>query len=433
MGAGTVVALSTVLAAARPTLFGAALMAVSSAVAYLAGPYVHEAGHALAGRLLGARAFEFRPFRSRFQVGHAMSMTRLPHDRAAVTAVLVAGAGSTALAAAIALLACPLSWPPLVGIGLGFAAATVREFSLLEAADFARLLSLWTSAVERRLRKGVPIARLHADGVTRGKTCILQRNELEIETGWIVGILGPNGSGKTTVLELLAGLMPESTRGRTIATNARVAYAPADDRFLPNALVGEALNYSAAMMSAQRDRTTEAALNLAHLLTHRLRHASNGEAQKLSLALALQQRADLLLLDEPELGLDPAARATLHRLLRERAERGCAIVLSSHLVADALDLCTHLALMADGRIVRFGPSESFTDLRAQTHRIRAWIPPVETPRFIAQGFTVAQVSETAVEIVKVGTPNELFLSAQQMGTSFLQFTLESNSVGRVTA
>src|SRR6202011_1843281 len=111
-------------------------------------------------------------------------------------------------------------------------------------------------------------------------------------------------------------------------------YAPAEGALIPGAWFGEVLNYYAAVTNALRDRDTESALLLNDLVDQQVRLASRGESQRLSIAVAFNQRSDVLLLDEPDSGLDPAGRATVHRLLRARAERGAAVVIVSHFVAD---------------------------------------------------------------------------------------------------
>lgn len=419
----------SVLVNTVPVTFVDVLIALVTFFAALrAAPYVHEVGHAAFGKLLGGRELRYRRVHSRSGVGHQMAMTGLAPDRLVTTAVLLGGVALTALTASLAFAASRFAWPVLDAAGCAFAFVTVRELTVADNADFARLIALWTVAIERRLRKGVGMLRLASTPVVRKERVILDALELELRTGSIVGILGANGSGKTTLLEMLAGVLPESKRAREIAAGVRVAYAPSELSLFSAATFGEMLNYYAAATSSHRDAETERLLQLTPLMDQHVQLASKGEAQRLSLAVALQQRADLILLDEPDSGLDPAGRRTLHKILQERAERGACVVLSSHLVDDALRLCTHIAIVSKGKLERYGDVAEFGDLRRRTHRLVAWVANTDVPQLTVEGFRAVHTEESATEMMLAGEPGALLTTAQRLAGHLLQFAFESNEI-----
>ena len=197
---------------------------------------------------------------------------------------------------------------------------------------------------------------------------VLSDLSLEVRAGEIFAIVGTNGAGKTTCIKCLLDLChvddgridifgrpasaPESRRP--------LAYLP--ERFLPprDLLGREFLDFMARMHgvepSSDRRQAVSAALDLAPAALDRpVREYSKGMAQKLGLAACFLSRKSLFVLDEPMSGLDPKARLLARRCLAERRAGGATVFLSTHLLADAGDLCDRLAVLHDGA-VRFAGS-----------------------------------------------------------------------------
>jgi iron complex transport system ATP-binding protein len=216
---------------------------------------------------------------------------------------------------------------------------------------------------------------LLADAVTAGygERAVLHACTLAIARGEVVAIVGPNGAGKSTLLRALAGLLRPSSGsvrldGVDIASLARrelarrIAVVPQifDTLFPFTVREVVALGRTARLGTfggasrgdlAAVDRAI-ADLDLAELASRRIDRLSGGERQRAVLAMALAQEADVLLLDEPTVHLDPGHQVVMLRLVRELAcTRGLAVAAVLHDLNLAAAMATRLAVLADGRIV----------------------------------------------------------------------------------
>ena len=223
---------------------------------------------------------------------------------------------------------------------------------------------------------------LHADRVTAGygPRTVLQGCTLEVARGEVVAIVGPNGAGKSTLLRVLAGLLRPSTGsvridGVDIATLGRpelarrIAVVPQifDTIFPFSVREVVSLGRTARLgMFGGASRADAAAveraladLDLADLASRRIDRLSGGERQRAVLAMALAQEADVLLLDEPTVHLDPAHQVAMLRLVRELAcARGLAVAAVLHDLNLAASMATRLVVMANGRVVCDAPPET---------------------------------------------------------------------------
>ena len=206
----------------------------------------------------------------------------------------------------------------------------------------------------------------------------VRRATVRVARGSLVGILGPNGSGKTTLLKLLAGVLrpDEGTvrlDGRELRTFSRAALArriavvpqethPAFDyTVLEMVLMGRYAHLGPFELEGPRDlRTARECLDATGTaeLESRLFHTlSGGEKQRVVIASALAQSADLMLLDEPTSSLDLRYQLEIAQLLRRlHAERSATLVLSTHDLNFAASICDSLLLMRDGQVLASGPA-----------------------------------------------------------------------------
>ncbi|TGB14369.1 ABC transporter ATP-binding protein [Streptomyces sp. MZ04] len=205
-----------------------------------------------------------------------------------------------------------------------------------------------------------------------GKQLAVDQLSLTVPSGSVFGFLGPNGSGKTTTIRMLMGLIePTSGHARVLGS----AMPRATRTVLPHvgaliegpALYGflsgrdNLLRYDSADPTADpRTRRTraEAALDRVGLTAAAGKKAkaySLGMKQRLGLAAALLQPRRLLVLDEPTNGLDPQGMREIRTLIRELASEGTTVFLSSHLLDEIEQVCTHAAVMAQGRLITQGP------------------------------------------------------------------------------
>jgi len=207
-----------------------------------------------------------------------------------------------------------------------------------------------------------------------GRQVALRGVDLRVSPGRTLAIVGPNGAGKSTLLRILSTLARPSS-GVVLLGGVPVADDPVAARrrlgvvfgatFLYDELTGaENLAYYARLYgvrdSVSRAATLATLVGLEGRLYDRVGVYSRGMAQRLSIARALLHQPDVLLLDEPDAGLDPAAMAGLPRLLRGDGVPERAIVLTTHDLDLALTLADDVAILAGGRFVFAAPTDSLT-------------------------------------------------------------------------
>jgi ABC-2 type transport system ATP-binding protein len=200
--------------------------------------------------------------------------------------------------------------------------------------------------------------------VRRGGTLVLPGVSLDIHAGTVTGLLGPSGSGKTTLLRSIVGVQIVEVGAVTVLGLAagapelrrRVGYVTQEPSVYGDMSVRENLRYFARILGAPPSRIDEAIgeVDLPGQADQLARTLSGGERSRLSLATALLGRPELLVLDEPTVGLDPVLRRDLWTMFHELAETGRTLLVSSH-VMDEAERCDELVLMRDGLIVAAAP------------------------------------------------------------------------------
>jgi len=191
---------------------------------------------------------------------------------------------------------------------------------------------------------------------------------LRVEKGQVLGLLGPNGAGKTTTLRMLMGLIKPDGGDIRVFGQAIRPGAPVLSRvgafvegagFLPHLSGRENLElYWQATGRPPQDAHLEEALEIAGLgdaLARAVRTYSQGMRQRLAIAQAMLGLPDLLILDEPTNGLDPPQIREMREVLIRYAAAGRTVIVSSHLLAEVEQSCTHLVVMDRGRLVQAGP------------------------------------------------------------------------------
>lgn len=202
--------------------------------------------------------------------------------------------------------------------------------------------------------------------------------DLDVEKGEIFGLLGPNGSGKTTTLKMILGLVePDSGSINVLGINAeeesvevkrQVGYVPESPRlyeFLTGIeyldFVGDVYGMDASHKKSRIDEYLEA-LELEGREGDMISSYSQGMKQKIALISAFIHRPRMLLLDEPLSGLDPRAARIVKDLLRELASQGVTTIMSTHVLGIAQAMCDRIAIMYEGRLLALGNME---ELRAR--------------------------------------------------------------------
>ncbi|MEH0982853.1 alpha/beta fold hydrolase [Micromonospora sp. CPCC 205556] len=217
---------------------------------------------------------------------------------------------------------------------------------------------------------GVPLAvrrlrKEYADGFVA-----VSQVDFEVHPGQVVGLLGPNGAGKTTTLRVLMGLTQPTAGEIYVFGHRLVPGSPVLSRigalvegpgFLPHLSGLENLKaYWRATGRPEADAHFAEALEIAGLgdsVHRRIRNYSHGMKQRLAIAQAMLGLPELLVLDEPTDGLDPPQIAEMRRVLQRYATDGRAVLVSSHLLAEVEQTCTHAVVVNKGRIVASGPVE----------------------------------------------------------------------------
>lgn len=209
---------------------------------------------------------------------------------------------------------------------------------------------------------------IRCEGLTKryGAALAVDGLDLTVGAGQVFGFLGPNGSGKTTTMRMLLGLVrPTSGRawihGRPLPDPdglARVGAMIEEPGFHPWAGGRRNLEYLALAGRAPRPDAVErvlARVGLTDDADRKVKTYSQGMRQRLGLAAALLREPSLLILDEPTNGLDPAGIQEMRSLLRELAGSGTTVFLSSHLLSEIEQVCDRVAVLNGGRLIEEGP------------------------------------------------------------------------------
>ena len=236
---------------------------------------------------------------------------------------------------------------------------------------------------------------IEAEGLIKsfGKVKALDGLDLGVGKGQIHGFLGPNGAGKSTTIRVLLGMYrTDGGRARVLgmdpareasAINRRLAYVPGSVSLWPSLTGGQVLDTLAGLRGS-RDRAREEELTERFDLdpTKRVRAYSKGNAQKVALVAALSAPVDLLVLDEPTSGLDPLMERVFTDVVREAAEGGATVLLSSHILAEVQDLCSHVTIIKDGRTVESGDLSRLRSLAKTAIRIGVGEADARRPRLV---------------------------------------------------
>jgi ABC-2 type transport system ATP-binding protein len=219
-------------------------------------------------------------------------------------------------------------------------------------------------------------AAIATTGLTKhfGAIVALEELDLEVPRGEIFGFLGPNGSGKTTTIRLLLGLIHQTRGSATIFgvpvgdvehAHRHVAYVPGDVALWPQLTGTETLELLGNVFGSVDEVFRAELLERLELdPSTRVRSCSKGNRQKIALVAAFMSRPDVLLLDEPTAGLDPLMEAQFQALAREAAGRGQTIFLSSHILDEVQDLCDRVGILRAGRLVEVAALEELRRLGA---------------------------------------------------------------------
>ena len=218
-----------------------------------------------------------------------------------------------------------------------------------------------------------------------GRFTALDGLDLSVETGEIAGFLGPNGAGKSTTIRILLGMLRHDggqvrlfgadPHRDAVSVHRRLAYVPGDVTLWPQLSGGESIDLLLQLRGLD-PAATPARDELIERFeldpTKKARSYSKGNRQKVALVAAFAADTDLLVFDEPTSGLDPLMAREFMRCAAERAARGAAVLMSSHLLSEVEELCNTVTIIRAGKTVQAGRLEDLRHLRRS--RVTATLP-----------------------------------------------------------
>ncbi len=197
--------------------------------------------------------------------------------------------------------------------------------------------------------------------VNAGNKPALDSLNLTVQPGEIFGYLGPNGAGKTTTIRLLLDLIRPTVGSAAIfgmdvnrdsvAVRQRIGYLPGELNLWDRLTALQIIQYIGRLRGdVDMPYVNQLAERLQFDLTKKVRSYSTGNKRKLGLILALMNKPDLLILDEPSSGLDPLMQQTFHQLMQEARDQGRTVFLSSHVLSEVQTICDRVGILRDGKL-----------------------------------------------------------------------------------
>ena len=220
---------------------------------------------------------------------------------------------------------------------------------------------------------------IETHGLTKryGQQFALNGLDLDVTPGEVLGYLGPNGSGKTTTIRLLLGLIRPTSGNATIFgldvqrqasdVHRHLAYVPGEANLWPSLTGHDTLALLGRVHGTVDERYRDELIQRFNFdPSKKVRSYSKGNRQKVCLIAALATRADLLLLDEPTAGLDPLMEQTFRECIADAKRRGQTVFLSSHILSEVEALCDRVAILRSGELLEIGTVAEMRHLSAYT-------------------------------------------------------------------
>jgi ABC-2 type transport system ATP-binding protein len=236
------------------------------------------------------------------------------------------------------------------------------------------------------------LSKVYKDFWGREKVKALKALDLDVRRGEIFGLLGPNGSGKTTTMKLLLGLLfPTSgeafvlgKKASDVSKNERIGYLPEESYLYRFLNAEETLDFYGQLFDiprAERKKRIKELIEKVGLTgakRRQLKEYSKGMTRRIGLAQALINKPELILLDEPTSGLDPIGTREMKDLILELKAQGTTIVMCSHLLADVQDVCDRIAILHRGELKELGRVDSLLKVRDITQmQVKGMSPEAE--------------------------------------------------------
>ncbi len=224
------------------------------------------------------------------------------------------------------------------------------------------------------------LTKVYRDFWGRKKVQALKALDLEVHQGEVFGLLGPNGSGKTTTIKLLLGLLfPTSGQALVfdrdatdVTKNERIGYLPEESYLYRFLNAEETLDFYGRLFDIPRQKRRQRVFDLIDLVglswarKRKLKEYSKGMVRRIGLAQALINDPELILLDEPTTGLDPIGTREMKDLILKLRDEGKTVLMCSHLLADVQDVCDRIAILYQGELKELGRVDNLLKVRDVT-------------------------------------------------------------------
>ena len=270
------------------------------------------------------------------------------------------------------------------------------------------------------------LSKVYRDFWGRPKVRALNALSLDIKKGEVFGLLGPNGSGKTTTLKLLLGLLFPTEGEITIlgkpaadvSKNERIGYLPEESYLYRFLNAHETLDFYGRLFKMPANVRKERAEKLLDMVKlapqarrRQLKEYSKGMARRIGVAQALINDPDLVMLDEPTSGLDPLGNRDMKDLILDLKKQGKTVLMCSHLLADVQDVCDRIAILYGGELKVMGRVDELLKAQDETQILSSKLSP-EAIRDIE-----AVIKKHGAKVLKVDQPTanleDLFLKTVQ--------------------
>ncbi|MEN6557306.1 MAG: ABC transporter ATP-binding protein [Thermoguttaceae bacterium] len=265
------------------------------------------------------------------------------------------------------------------------------------------------------------LSKVYRDFWGRQKVRALKALDLEVRRGEVFGLLGPNGSGKTTTIKLILGLLVPTSgqalvfvRDATDVTkNQRIGYLPEESYLYRFLNAEETLDFYGRLFNIPRAVRRQRVADLIEMVgldwakRRPLKEYSKGMTRRIGLAQALINDPDLVVLDEPTTGLDPIGTREMKDLILKLRDEGKTVLMCSHLLADVQDVCDRIAILYQGELKEMGRVDSLLQVRDVTEIRVAGLNP------LAQQEVREVIERNNGHVLQMGNPTttleELFL------------------------
>ncbi|UCD49662.1 MAG: ABC transporter ATP-binding protein [Phycisphaerales bacterium] len=280
----------------------------------------------------------------------------------------------------------------------------------------------------------ISLTKIFSDWWGRAKVYAVDDLNLQIKQNEVFGLLGPNGSGKTTTIKMLLGLL-HPTKGHALLLggqgsdpkiNARVGFLPEESYLYRFLNARETLDFYGRLFGLAPDvrrMRIEALLEMVGLKAVARRPVgtySKGMARRIGLAQALINDPDLLILDEPTTGLDPIGTRQIKDLILKLAERGKTILLCSHLLADVEDVCDRIAILYGGRVQAEG-------------RVGDLLREADKRQFVTSAVSDQAVGKIKEILSDEGAECDVTTPMERLETFFINTVVEARQQARPTS